>query len=54
MIQEFGRFISKTEVQAGNTVIEARRFVIATGSVPFVPPIPGIDDVPYFTNENHL
>ncbi|MEO1307760.1 MAG: FAD-dependent oxidoreductase, partial [Pseudomonadota bacterium] len=52
VIREFGRFISKTEVQAGDTVITARRFVIATGSSPFVPPIPGIDETPYFTNEN--
>ena len=51
VIREFGRFISGTEVQAGDTVIEARRFVIATGSQPFVPPIPGLDGVPYFTNE---
>ncbi|SLN27671.1 dihydrolipoyl dehydrogenase family protein [Pseudooctadecabacter jejudonensis] len=52
VIREFGRFISKTEVQAGDTVIEARRFVIATGSGPFVPPIPGLDDVDVYTNEN--
>ncbi len=52
VIQEFGRFISKTEVQAGNTVIEARRFVVATGSGPLVPPIPGIDDVRVYTNED--
>src|SRR5689334_22231513 len=32
--------------------IEARRFVLATGSQPIVPPIPGIEQVPYFTNEN--
>lgn len=51
VIREFGRFVSATEVQAGETVIEARRFVIATGSSPFVPPIPGLDEVPYFTNE---
>ncbi len=51
VIREFGRFISKTEVQAGDTVIEARRFVIATGSGPFVPPIPGIEDVEVHTNE---
>jgi len=51
VIREFGRFISRTEVQAGDTVIEARRFVIATGSQPFVPPIPGIDGVPDLTNE---
>jgi pyruvate/2-oxoglutarate dehydrogenase complex dihydrolipoamide dehydrogenase (E3) component len=52
VIREFGRFISATEVQAGDTVINARRFVIATGSGPFVPPIPGLDKVPYYTNEN--
>ena len=51
VISEFGRFISETEVQAGDHVIEARRFVIATGSSPFVPPIPGLDKVTYFTNE---
>ncbi len=52
VIREYGRFISATEVQAGNTVIRARRFVIATGSSPFVPPIPGLDEVPYHTNED--
>jgi pyruvate/2-oxoglutarate dehydrogenase complex dihydrolipoamide dehydrogenase (E3) component len=31
--------------------IKARRFVIATGSLPAVPPIPGLDQVPYLTNE---
>ncbi len=51
VIREFGRFISESELQAGDTIIAARRFVIATGSRPFVPPIPGIDDVPYETNE---
>ena len=52
VIREFGRFISPTEVQAGDTVITARRIVIATGSGPFVPPIPGIENVTYYTNEN--
>jgi len=51
VIREYGKFISPTEVQGGDTVITARRVVVATGSGPFVPPIPGIDDVPYFTNE---
>ena len=51
VIREFGRFISETEVQAGDTVITARRIVIATGSAPLVPPIPGLDNVPYETNE---
>jgi pyruvate/2-oxoglutarate dehydrogenase complex dihydrolipoamide dehydrogenase (E3) component len=52
VIRAFGQFISKTEVQAGDTIIEARRFVIATGSRPFVPPIPGLDQVRYYTNED--
>ena len=52
VIQEFGRFISPTEVQAGDTVVTARRIVIATGSRPFVPLIPGLVDVPFYTNEN--
>ena len=52
VIREFGKFISKTEVQAGDTIIEARRFIVATGSGPFVPPIPGLEDVDVYTNEN--
>ena len=51
VIRDYGRFISPTEVQAGETTITARRIVIATGSSPFVPPVPGLDDVPYYTNE---
>ncbi len=51
VIREFGRFVSPTEVQAGEHVIVARRIVIATGSGPFVPPIPGIDEIEYHTNE---
>ena len=52
VIREYGRFVSRTEVQAGEIMIKARRFVIATGSSPFVPPIPGLEEVPYYTNEN--
>ena len=51
VIREFGEFISPTEVKAGEHTITARRIVIATGSRPFVPPIPGLEDVPYETNE---
>lgn len=51
VIRDYGRFISDREVQAGDHIITARRIVIATGSSPLVPPIPGLDSVPYETNE---
>ena len=38
--------------ESGTTRVRARRFVIATGSSPMVPPIPGLDQVPYLTNES--
>ncbi|WP_146346046.1 dihydrolipoyl dehydrogenase family protein [Phaeobacter marinintestinus] len=51
VIREFGHFVSDREVEAGRYRITARRIVIATGSSPLVPPIPGLDQVPYLTNE---
>ena len=51
VIREFGKFIDAKTVQAGPYQIMARRVVISTWSRPFVPPIPGLDAVPYETNE---
>ena len=51
VIEEYGEFISPTEVKAGDTIITARRVVVSTGSSPLVPPIPGLENVPYETNE---
>jgi pyruvate/2-oxoglutarate dehydrogenase complex dihydrolipoamide dehydrogenase (E3) component len=51
VIRAYARFASPTTVQAGDYQITARRFIIATGSHPFVPPIPGTDTTPYYTNE---
>ncbi len=42
---------AKTVVVGDRFEIKARRFVIATGSMPSVPPIPGLDQTPYLTNE---
>ena len=42
VIEEYGEFISPTEVKAGDTIITARRVVVSTGSSPLVPPIPGL------------
>ena len=51
VIEAAGAFIDPNTVVAGDYEIKARRFVVATGSSPFVPPIPGIDTVDYLTNE---
>jgi len=51
VIRGEARFLDARTVAAGSYEIKARRFVIATGSSPFVPPIPGLEDVPYLTNE---
>lgn len=51
VIRDWARFVSPTEVVAGQTTIRARRFVIATGSRAVIPPIPGIDSVTALTNE---
>jgi len=51
VIQDAARFTGPRTVVAGGKTIEARRVVISTGSSPFVPPIPGLEDTPYFTNE---
>jgi len=52
VIEDWARFVSPTRVETSGAAIEARRFVIATGSSPFVPPIPGLDDVRHYTNED--
>lgn len=46
------RFTEPDVVEADGCRINARRFVIATGSLPLIPPIPGLSDVPFLTNEN--
>ncbi|WP_170372827.1 dihydrolipoyl dehydrogenase family protein [Ruegeria arenilitoris] len=51
VIRDWGTFLSPRQVQAGDFVITARRVVLATGSSPLVPPIPGLDGVPFETNE---
>lgn len=51
VIREEGRFTGPRTVVAGDYEIAAKRIVIATGSSPAIPPIPGLAETPYFTNE---
>ncbi|HVZ05629.1 dihydrolipoyl dehydrogenase family protein [Hyphomicrobium sp.] len=52
VIPSAGKFIDRSTVAAGDFRVVARRFVVATGSSPRIPAIPGLSDVPYFTNES--
>lgn len=51
VLQSAARFTDPRTLVAGDTTIRARRFVIATGSAPAVPPIEGLDTIPFLTNE---
>ena len=45
VLLDAARFTDAKTVVCGDTTIKARRFVVATGSQAFVPPIPGLDTV---------
>jgi pyruvate/2-oxoglutarate dehydrogenase complex dihydrolipoamide dehydrogenase (E3) component len=51
VIRASASFLDRHTVIAGDYEVHARRFVIATGSRPVIPPIPGIDGVTCLTNE---
>ncbi len=52
VIQAPARFLGPDRVAAGDAVIAARWFVLATGSRPAIPTdIPGVTDAPFLTNE---
>jgi pyruvate/2-oxoglutarate dehydrogenase complex dihydrolipoamide dehydrogenase (E3) component len=51
VIRGHARFVSPREVRVGERSLRAVNFVIATGSRPFVPPIPGLSGVAFHTNE---
>ena len=51
------KFISKNEIEVvlrngEKQIMKAKRFCISTGSSPFVPPIEGIEETGYITNED--
>jgi pyruvate/2-oxoglutarate dehydrogenase complex dihydrolipoamide dehydrogenase (E3) component len=55
VIDARARFAGPDRIKAGRTTYRFRRgAVIATGSQPVLPPIPGIADVPYLTSDDVL
>ena len=47
-----GRFTSSSTVQVDDQTLQFRKAVIATGARAAIPQIPGLDQVPYLTNES--
>jgi pyruvate/2-oxoglutarate dehydrogenase complex dihydrolipoamide dehydrogenase (E3) component/uncharacterized membrane protein YdjX (TVP38/TMEM64 family) len=52
VIQAEARITSPFTVEAGGRTLTTRSIVVATGARPFVPPIKGLDKVPYLTSDN--
>jgi len=46
-----GKFVARDAFEVNGRKLTAKTFVIATGSRPAIPPLPGIDTTPYLTNE---
>lgn len=51
VIRATGRFTGPDALEAGGIRIRARRFVLATGSRPALPPVPGLAEAAPLTNE---
>jgi pyruvate/2-oxoglutarate dehydrogenase complex dihydrolipoamide dehydrogenase (E3) component len=51
VVKGHASFKDRRTVTVGDIEVRARRFVIATGSLPAVPPILGLEQSPYFTAE---
>mgnify|MGYP001627755934 CR=1 FL=1 len=51
VIRGFAQFSGPQTVTVNGETLTARRVVVASGSRPFVPPVPGLDDLDYLTNE---
>jgi mycothione reductase len=45
-------FVAPKVLQVGGEELHADRFVLAAGSRPVVPPVAGLDQVPYFTSDS--
>ena len=51
VINGHGKFINPKQVRCNDKIIQAKYFVIASGARAATPDIPGLDQIPYLTNE---
>src|SRR3989338_4812244 len=54
LIDGEGSFISKNELKIKNQIITGKNFLISTGSVEFIPEIPGLKETGYLTSDDIL
>ncbi|WP_281647770.1 FAD-dependent oxidoreductase [Parendozoicomonas sp. Alg238-R29] len=50
-VQGTATLVSPWEVKTGDKTIRAKNIIIASGGRPFVPPVPGLDQVTYYTSD---
>ncbi|QMT16008.1 FAD-dependent oxidoreductase [Planococcus maritimus] len=50
-INAYATFTGPNTIEVGGETIEAKKIILSTGSTPLVPPIDGLSDVDYLTNE---
>ncbi|MEO8714252.1 MAG: FAD-dependent oxidoreductase, partial [Acetobacteraceae bacterium] len=51
VLREEARFVAEDALEVGGRRLSARRIVVAAGSRPAIPRVPGLDAIPYLTNE---
>ena len=51
VLREHASFTGPRQIKAGPSIVNAKHFIVATGSTPFIPPIDGLADTPHLTNE---
>ena len=54
LVDGAAQFLSAERVQVGDRILTAPKFIIATGSVPFAPKIPGLQEAGYLTSDEAL
>ncbi|MCU7959393.1 MAG: FAD-dependent oxidoreductase [gamma proteobacterium symbiont of Bathyaustriella thionipta] len=52
VVEGQARLISPYQVEVNGQIISSRNIIIATGAQPFVPPIPGLQEMDYLTSDN--